>query len=216
MKRALLVGINYIGTSSELRGCINDINNMVSYLQTVRAYASCIVLSDVAPRKPTRANILEAFKDLLQGVRAGDELWFHYSGHGSLQRDNNGDEESGADSCICPLDYRQAGLITDDVVRSELAALVPAGARLYMVLDHVQPRRCRSHMTQRSGLFARPATSSSATPKQRARCFASAAVRTRKPARMRTWAVRRQGRLRIPCWNPFGQILGPPTNGSTC
>ena len=135
MKRALLVGINYIGTSSELRGCINDINNMVSYLQTVRAYASCIVLSDVAPRKPTRANILEAFKELLQGVRAGDELWFHYSGHGSLQRDNNGDEESGADSCICPLDYRQAGLITDDVVRSELAALVPAGARLYMVLD---------------------------------------------------------------------------------
>ena len=135
MKRALLVGINYVGTSSELRGCINDINNVASYLQTVRAYASCIVLSDVAPRKPTRANILEAFKELLQGVRAGDELWFHYSGHGSLQRDNNGDEESGADSCICPVDYRQAGIITDDIVRSELAALVPAGARLYMVLD---------------------------------------------------------------------------------
>ena len=135
MKRALLVGINYVGTPSELRGCINDINNVASYLQTVRAYASCIVLSDVAPRKPTRANILDAFKELLQGVRAGDELWFHYSGHGSLQRDNNGDEESGADSCICPVDYRQAGLITDDIVRSELAALVPAGARLYMVLD---------------------------------------------------------------------------------
>lgn len=137
MKRALLVGINYVGTSNALYGCINDINNVAAYLQSARGYSSnsCIVLSDVAPRKPTRANILAAFKELLQGVRAGDELWFHYSGHGSLQRDANGDEESGADSCICPLDYRQAGRITDDVLRDSLVALVPAGARLYVILD---------------------------------------------------------------------------------
>ena len=137
MKRALLVGINYIGTSNALYGCINDVNNVAAYLQSARGYASnsCIVLSDVAPRKPTRANILAAFKELLQGARAGDELWFHYSGHGSLQRDNNGDEESGADSCICPLDYNQAGRISDDVVRASLVALVPAGVRLYVILD---------------------------------------------------------------------------------
>ena len=137
MKRALLIGINYVGTQNELRGCINDINNIAAYLQSARGYpsASCIVLSDVATRKPTRANILAAFKELLQGARAGDELWFHYSGHGTLVRDTNGDEASGADSCICPLDYNQAGFITDDVIRSELAALVPAGVRLFMVLD---------------------------------------------------------------------------------
>jgi hypothetical protein len=93
------------------------------------------VLSDVAARKPTRANILAAFKELLQGVQSGDELWFHYSGHGSLQRDNTRDEESGADSCICPLDFNQSGFITDDVIRSALALLVPAGARLFVVLD---------------------------------------------------------------------------------
>ena len=137
MKRALLVGINYVGTSNALYGCINDVNNVAAYLQSARGYlpSSCTVLSDVAPIKPTRANILAAFKELLQGARAGDELWFHYSGHGSLQRDTNGDEESGADSCICPLDYNQAGLITDDVVRASLVALVPAGVRLYVILD---------------------------------------------------------------------------------
>ena len=137
MKRALLIGINYVGTNAALRGCINDIDNVAAYLQSARGYssASCIVLSDVAARKPTRANILAAFGELLQGVRAGDELWFHYSGHGSLQRDLNGDEESGADSCICPLDYNQAGLISDDVVRASLAERVPAGVRLYIVLD---------------------------------------------------------------------------------
>jgi hypothetical protein len=137
MKRALLVGINYVGTKNELRGCINDIDNVAAHLQSARGYPSnsFIVMSDVSTRKPTRANILSAFKELLQGVRSGDELWFHYSGHGALQRDTNGDEESGADSCICPLDFNQSGFITDDVIRSALAALVPAGARLYVILD---------------------------------------------------------------------------------
>ena len=137
MKRALLVGINYVGTSNQLYGCINDINNVSAYLQSARGYpsGSFIVLSDVAARKPTRANILAAFKELMEGVQSGDELWFHYSGHGSLQRDNNGDEESRQDSCICPLDFNKSGVITDDVIRSALALLVPAGARLWIVLD---------------------------------------------------------------------------------
>ena len=137
MKRALLVGINYVGTENELNGCINDINNVAAYLQGVRGYPSnsFITMSDATARKPTRANILAAFKELLQGVHSGDELWFHYSGHGALQRDTNGDEESGSDSCICPLDFNQTGFITDDVIRSALAALVPSGARLYIVLD---------------------------------------------------------------------------------
>lgn len=31
-KKALLIGINYFGTKSELRGCINDVHNMVQFL----------------------------------------------------------------------------------------------------------------------------------------------------------------------------------------
>ena len=43
MRRALLVGINYTGTSNQLYGCINDINNVGSYLYTFRKYNSFIV-----------------------------------------------------------------------------------------------------------------------------------------------------------------------------
>ena len=32
MKRALLIGINYIGTANELAGCINDIANISNIL----------------------------------------------------------------------------------------------------------------------------------------------------------------------------------------
>ena len=135
MRRALLVGINYIGTPYQLYGCINDINNMGSYLQRVRKYDSFIVMTDNSRIKPTRSNILAGFRSLLQGAVSGDELWFHFSGHGALTRDANSDEESGNDSCICPIDVARAGSISDDIIRSNLAALVPKGVRLYMVLD---------------------------------------------------------------------------------
>ena len=135
MRRALLIGINYVGTSSQLNGCINDINNVGSYLFNTRKYNSFLVLTDYTRFKPTKANILQAFNALFTNVRAGDELWFHYSGHGSLLRDTNRDEESGFDSCICPLDYERAGFISDDVIRQMLAQRVPKGVKLYIVLD---------------------------------------------------------------------------------
>lgn len=135
MRRALLVGINYLGTRNQLNGCINDINNIGAYLHTVRKYNSFIVLTDYTAQKPTRANILSAFAVLLKGAVAGDELWFHYSGHGNLVRDTSGDEESRQDSCICPLDFARSGVITDDLIRNNLALLVPKGVRLYIILD---------------------------------------------------------------------------------
>jgi hypothetical protein len=135
MRRALLVGINYLGTRNQLNGCINDINNIGAYLYTVRKYNSFIVLTDYTAQKPTRANILSAFAVLLKGAVAGDELWFHYSGHGSLIRDTSGDEESGQDSCICPIDFARSGFISDDLIRNNLALLVPKGVRLYIILD---------------------------------------------------------------------------------
>lgn len=135
MRRALLIGINYLGTPSQLNGCINDINNVGSYLFNMRKYNSFIVLTDYTRIKPTKANILQAFNALFTNVRDGDELWFHYSGHGSLLQDTNRDEESGFDSCICPIDYERAGFISDDVIRQMLAQRVPKGVKLYIVLD---------------------------------------------------------------------------------
>lgn len=137
MKRALLVGINYVGTSYRLNGCINDINNMRAFLSTI-GYTNFIKYTDETTNSklsPTRNNILIGFQNLLKDVKAGDELWFHYSGHGTLQRDIDGDEISGYDSCICPLDFNNNGLITDDIIRENLAVKVPVGVKLIIVLD---------------------------------------------------------------------------------
>jgi hypothetical protein len=89
---------------------------------------------------PTRQNILAGMAALVAGMVAGDEAVFHYSGHGTLVRDRNGDEVSGLDSCLCPLDYNTpasagGGIVTDDEIRALLVNRVPRGARLYVILD---------------------------------------------------------------------------------
>lgn len=34
-RKALLIGINYVGSSSALRGCWNDVHNMAEFIQSM-------------------------------------------------------------------------------------------------------------------------------------------------------------------------------------
>jgi len=135
VKRALLVGINYRNTDSELYGCINDVNNLQKFLQSQLGYTNFIILTDDTPVKPTKANILNAINSLVRNLRAGDEVWFQFSGHGNLEYDRSRDEENGKDTCLAPLDYKRMGTSSDDTLRSILVRKIPSKAKLYVILD---------------------------------------------------------------------------------
>jgi len=133
-RRALLVGINYEGTSSALQGCINDVANVQEYLVGKRGYSAenVVVCTDNTPLKPTRSNILSLLSQLI--LSEAQVLYFHYSGHGSYISDVNGDEDDGRDECLVPLDYQRSGMITDDDMRA-IVSLLPAGKKMGIVLD---------------------------------------------------------------------------------
>jgi hypothetical protein len=117
MKKALLIGINYINTSSQLYGCIDDIVNMNNVLVNNYLYDQVTMLRDDTSNPsliPTRSNILKALNTLIAGSNNCSEIWIHYSGHGARIRDINGDEVSGYDSVIVPLDFMNTGFIVDD------------------------------------------------------------------------------------------------------
>ena len=137
VRRALLVGINYLGSQYKLNGCINDVNNMASFLQTQLSYETknIVMLTDNTLVKPTRANILKGFDSLIKVLKSGDEAFFQYSGHGLRIPDYNRDEESGYDSAIAPVDFTRSGFISDDLIRTNLIQKVPSGAKLYVILD---------------------------------------------------------------------------------
>lgn len=132
-KQALLVGINYTGTFSALNGCINDVQNIKKYLLQ-RGYSeeNITVLTDETAMKPTRVNILTQLLKLI--LCDAKKLFFHYSGHGSYVRDEDGDEPDGKDECLCPIDYEDAGMILDDELRGILQCL-NEGKKLTVLLD---------------------------------------------------------------------------------
>jgi len=92
-KRALLVGCNYPGTESELKGCVNDVAAMRTILTSHFGFdeANIVVLvdTDENAEQPTHANILSKLQGLIAGAEPGDILVFHFSGHGTRVRDAN-------------------------------------------------------------------------------------------------------------------------------
>ena len=111
-KKALLIGINYIGTKVRLTGCINDITNISKVLRKFNY--NCLCLTDRTPLKPTKKNIIEQLKLLVSNAEAGDTLIFYYCGHGSRIKDTDNDEVDKLDEVFVPLDYLKEGIITDD------------------------------------------------------------------------------------------------------
>ncbi|KAI0127222.1 caspase domain-containing protein [Xylariales sp. AK1849] len=139
-RKALLIGINYFGQSGELRGCINDTKNVSSFLMERYQYKreDMIILTDDASDpvlQPTASNIRRAMGWLVNGARADDALFLHYSGHGGQTADLDGDEEDGTDEVIYPVDYKSAGHIVDDEIHMLVVRPLSAGVRLTAIFD---------------------------------------------------------------------------------
>ncbi|KAI8915143.1 peptidase C14, caspase domain-containing protein [Powellomyces hirtus] len=137
-RRALFVGINYFGQQGELKGCINDVRNVYQWLTTNYPFTEVLILSDDnqdPTRKPTRANLMSAFGWLVNGASPGDAFFLHYSGHGSQEKDKSGLEKDGMAETIVPVDYQQAGQISDDELFNALIRPLPKGSRFTAIFD---------------------------------------------------------------------------------
>lgn len=149
MKRALLIGINYIGTKSQLSGCINDVTRIKKLLIESFGYdeANIIMLTDdnkSVKLIPTKKNILKWIDTVVGSTSDSDTLFIHYSGHGSQVLDISGDEKSntetpGQDDVLCPSDYDKYngtdGFILDDYLKENIVNKLPSGAKLRVFFD---------------------------------------------------------------------------------
>lgn len=137
VKRALLIGINYNGTAEQLRGCINDVNNINNILVSNCGYKSedIRILTDESQIKPTRQNIESNIRWLVSNLMKGDTLVFYFSGHGSQLTDRTSDESDKKDEVIIPLDYQTAGVITDDWLFQNMCRVIPQDVTLWGFMD---------------------------------------------------------------------------------
>lgn len=141
VRYALLIGINYFGTQSELRGCINDCNNLEQFLLD-RGYkeGEIVKMTDDIPESsidyPTYDNIINNFANILKFANDNPDkivkLFVSFSGHGAQEIDYDGDESDGFDEVICTVDNK---IITDDTIRTLFINELPSNARLTVIID---------------------------------------------------------------------------------
>jgi metacaspase-1 len=137
-KKALLIGINYIGTNSQLNGCINDVIHIKNYLINDCGFEekNITMLTETSKNKsPTRENIIKHMHLLVKDNDENSRLYLHYSGHGSYVKDTNQDEIDQRDEVLCPLDYSTNGMIIDDDLKKILVDPLKEGAKLTAIVD---------------------------------------------------------------------------------
>lgn len=140
VKKAIVIGINYLGTENELHGCINDSSNVRDLLISQYKFKSknITLMTDKSQDPtllPTMKNIIIQIRKLVSNVKSGDSIVFTYSGHGDQMPDRNKDEEDGLDETLVPLDFDKYGEISDDLLRQELVDKIPQGAKLTCIID---------------------------------------------------------------------------------
>ncbi len=131
--RALLIGIDkykeFPENFGQLDGCVADVELMRSVLEGRFGFAPDNITM-LRNGTATRKRILSTLDKLIGQVEENDVVVIHYAGHGSQMTDREGDEPSGLDSTIVPVD--SAGWsgapgnqrdITDDEIHLRLLAL---------------------------------------------------------------------------------------------
>ncbi|KAF8805044.1 hypothetical protein BYT27DRAFT_7243476 [Phlegmacium glaucopus] len=169
-RKAVCIGINYVGQKDALKGCANDARSMMSFLIKYHEFESkdILLLTDDGQRAsmtPTRKNMFDAMNWLVGDAKIHDSLFFHYSGHGGQVKDKTGKEADGLDEVIFPVDFKSTSHIVDNDLFTALVAPLPPGCRLTAVFDschsgtildlpylHSAHGRLRSlgHITQRA------------------------------------------------------------------
>ena len=138
--KALLVGINaYPNPNNNLRGCINDIVDMEYFIASKNKVYPKEDIRTLTDSKATKKGILNQLNWLLLGVSAGDQILFHYSGHGAqLPSKAHAYEKDGLDEIICPYDFSDADAVKTAISDKEFASIfakIPQGVHFVWISD---------------------------------------------------------------------------------
>jgi len=144
VKRALLIGINYIDATSQYRlnGCINDALNVENLLIDAYNYNMSnikLLRDDIYNWSddlyPSTENIKRELNNILEISNDDDEIWIHYSGHGFYYTDNNSDETDKKDELIVSINKNGSlnGLLDDEL--HEIFSKYNKNTNIFMVFD---------------------------------------------------------------------------------
>lgn len=118
--RGYLFGLNYANDATmKLNGCINDVQNMATYLKTELGIPCELFTDDINQKDTTAMGMLNKLYQIAMTTYSEDLdfVWIHYSGHGTSILDQDADEKDGRDEALVPYDVKTMGVIPDDYIQ---------------------------------------------------------------------------------------------------
>ncbi len=151
-KLALIIGCSYNFSNPpitpKLKGTCNDARHMVSFLKQHCGYKDeniVLMVDDTITAKntdryPTRNNIFNQMRAILNNAQSIDEVTIFYAGHGTQQvvSSSNTEESDRLNEVIVPVDYNirtGANAITDDTVNSLLREFGKSQTQILLIFD---------------------------------------------------------------------------------
>ncbi|KAF5637176.1 caspase [Fusarium sp. NRRL 52700] len=127
ISKAVIVCIHYFNTRGQLRS--HNASGIAAFLHQVYGCPAenIVILSDMYFRptsQPTKRAILQSIHWLFSGSVPGDRLFFYSSGHGQ------------PDKPIFPVDFRDAGCITEADIEAIMAQKLQQGVITTVMTDY--------------------------------------------------------------------------------
>lgn len=100
-RRALVIGL---GEQKDVNWAKINGDKDVSYVLRMLKDAGYTSVQTLVNKQATKTNIVSKMKSLASESKKGDVVYIHFSGHGQLVTDVNGEEEDGWDEAWIPYD----------------------------------------------------------------------------------------------------------------
>lgn len=118
--------------TNDLRGAVNDVNEMKNILVTLYGVpeANVKVVTDGAANEQ---GFVDGMKWLIQSAKPGDQVIFHYSGHGGqIKVEKSAEDPDGLDEVIVLADDK---LVPDDLFGKIAKSLASKGVHATLLFD---------------------------------------------------------------------------------
>lgn len=135
--KAVLCGINNYETQTDLRGCINDVNNMHQLLTQIFGFEPSQI-HKLTDNQVTKTVIKNEWLWLLEDARPGDYLVFHFSGHGSYVPDDNKEEPDPYDeiTCLYDMNFDNPETFLRDDEWDKMTQQIPQKVQMTLIMDN--------------------------------------------------------------------------------
>ena len=141
VKKCLLIGINYTGTSNQLNGCINDSENLKEFLlkNKYMKEEDIVMMNDNCEDElyPSKKNIERQLNGLVEFAKKNEDkdvvrIFVEYSGHGSYMMNYDRTEVDFHDEVLCCLNNEY---ITDNYLKKQFIDRLPKNVKLVFICD---------------------------------------------------------------------------------